>query len=568
MTTQRLEVKLGFQSVAGKRTSNDDFVVSYNGHGNALADCIAVIADGTGGSPGGRMAAEISTLGFLDAFLHQPQTLGVERAAAKSLQSVNAWLNAQGRSGHHREGLVTTFSALILRGREAHIVHVGDSRIYRLRGEKLERLTEDHTHPHPDLHHVLVRAVGLESQMRADYRRHFLEPHDRFILCSDGVHAYMGEAKLRQFLAARSAPQEGSERIVEAALAAGGQDNATAMVVDIVELPPAQRHEIETTLSDLPIGELPKTDEVIDNYKLLKVISDGQYSRLFLALDLQNGDREVILKFPHPRVAQAQTYRNAFARESWVASQVKSPFVTEVIEPETGRRTRLYVVMPYYRGETLEQRLKRAPSMSLNEGVDIATKLCKAVYALNRRRIIHRDIKPDNVLLEQGGKGYQGLRLVDLGVAHLPGLNMTDDTVPGTPSYMAPELFHNAIGNEYSEVYAIGATLFRMWSGGEYPFGEIEPFSSPRFARRNALAKYRPDLPAWLDQVLSRATSTDPTMRYADAMELAFELENNAVKGGQQVALKIPLLERRPVLVWQVISLTLLIALLATLYFR
>ena len=182
-----------------------------------------------------------------------------------------------------------------------------------------------------------------------------------------------------------------------------------------------------------------------------------------------------------------------------MAAQVRSPYVAEVIELAPDRQTRLYSVMPFYVGETLEQRLRRSP-LALAEGIAIASQLGRAVDALHRRRIVHRDIKPDNVLLLAGG----GLRLLDLGVARLPGLESTpDEDIPGTPSYLAPELFEGNAGDERTDVYALGVTLYRMFSG-HYPYGETEAFARPRFARRQPLAHYRPG-PAGLARFGARA---------------------------------------------------------------
>jgi serine/threonine protein kinase len=259
-------------------------------------------------------------------------------------------------------------------------------------------------------------------------------------------------------------------------------------------------------------------------------------------------------------VAEA-AYRNAFVREAWVASQVRSPYVSEIIEPAAGRQTRLYSVMPYYAGETLEARLKRAPRVSLEEGARLGMLLAKAVYALNRRDIVHRDIKPDNVMLTSDG----GLRLLDLGVARLPGLEAApDEEIPGTPSYMAPELFKGAAGDARSDLYALGVTLYRLFTG-HYPYGEVEAFSRPRFAKRAPLTQYRPDLPAWLDALLARATAVDPEQRFGDAMELAIELEHNLAHAPSVVAQHLSLYERDPLRFWKIISLLLFVALLISL---
>jgi len=352
---------------------------------------------------------------FLDGFQSEPATLTVERAAGRVLAALNRWIHTQGQQDALRRGMATTFTAAILRGRRLHSVHVGDTRTYRLRDGALTLLTRDHTRDHPDMRHVLVRAVGLEETVRADYGAWDLIPHDRYLLCCDGIHATLKNDRLQQLLAERTAPDEVASRIVTAAIEAGSHDNATAVVLDVLAVPSADRLDLEALVADLPVLELPKAGETVDGLRLEEQVSDGRYSRLFRAEDTVN-QREVIVKFPHPRVIAEAAYRNAFVREAWVASQVRSPYVSEVIELPAGRQTRLYSVMPYYSGETLEQRLKRAPRVTLEEGVRIGILLAKAVYSLNRRYIVHRDIKPDNVMLAIDGS----LRsmYISLGVAY------------------------------------------------------------------------------------------------------------------------------------------------------
>ena len=253
-----------------------------------------------------------------------------------------------------------------------------------------------------------------------------------------------------------------------------------------------------------------------------------------------------------------------------MAAQVRSPGVTQVIDLPSGRQTRLYSIMPYYTGESLEKRLLRNPPLPLKEGVDVGIRLAKAVYALNRARIIHRDIKPENVMLTREGKTQAtGLRLLDLGAARLPGVEESGEAeIPGTPSYMAPELFHGAAGDERSDVYALGVTLYRLFSAGHYPYGEVEAFSHPRFTKRASLNRYRPDLPAWLDALLAKATAVDPVERHGDAMELAFELENGMAQGAGMAMRRQSWYERSPLRFWQIVSFLLLLALLLALVLR
>ncbi len=561
MSGNLLEVRFGQASECGRRETNDDFAAVIHGT-DAARTLTAAIADGVSGA-GGRLAAETVVRGFLDGFVSEPATRTVERAAAKVLTALNRWIYTQGCQDVLHRGMATTFTAAVLRGRRLHVVHIGDTRVYQLRDGLLTLLTRDHTRDHPDMRHVLIRAVGLEENVRADYSAYDLKSHDRYLLCCDGVHATLKHDRLRQFLAERTAPDEAARHLVTAALEAGSQDNATAVVIDVLSVPAADRLDIEAVMADLPVLELPKAGETVDGFVLHEQVSDGRYSRLFRAEDTVSG-REVIVKFPHPRVIAEVAYRNAFVREAWVASQVRSPYVSEVVELPAGRQTRLYSVMPYYPGETLEQRLKRMPRVTLEEGVRIGMLLAKAVYALNRRDIVHRDIKPDNVMLTDGG----GLRLLDLGVARLPGLEAApDEAIPGTPSYMAPELFKGEAGDARSDVYALGVTLYRLFSG-HYPYGEVEPFTRPRFGKRTPLNQHRPDLPVWLDVLLARATAVDPEARCGDAMELAIELEQNLLHGPRVVMRRQSLYERNPLQFWKVISFLLLAALLISLALR
>jgi serine/threonine protein phosphatase PrpC len=558
---ERLDVGVGLASEAGRRPGNEDYVAADRPAGSrGQHDFAAAIADGVGGGPGGRLASETAVRAFLDGYFGLPATLGAERAGAQSLRAVNRWLHGLAHQSPDLRGMATTFSALLLRGREAHVLHVGDSRVYRLRDAHLLCLTTDHVHAQPDLRHVLLRALALEDGLHADASRHALRVHDRFLLCTDGVHGVLSDRRLLELLAHRTDPQTNATHIVQAALDAGSRDNASALVLDVLALPPLDQTGLEAALAGLPLLPLPKADEQVDGFQLLEQISDGRYSRLFKATDLVDG-RQVALKFPHPRAEDETLYRRAFLREAAVAAQVRSPYVAEVIELAPERQTRLYSVMPFYVGETLERRLRRGP-LPLAEGIAIASRLGRAVDALHRRRIVHRDIKPDNVLLLPDG----GLRLLDLGVARLPGVQTApNEDIPGTPSYLAPEMFDGNAGDERTDVYALGVTLYRMFTA-HYPYGEAEAFMRPRFTRRQPLAHYRPDLPAWLDAVLARATAVQADERHAHVADLVSDLEHGlSGAAGLAVTPRQPLYARNPLRFWQGLSLLLLIALLVTL---
>jgi serine/threonine protein phosphatase PrpC len=556
-------VAVGCHTHQGGRRRNEDYTACYVGAASRqpAIDVIAVLADGMGGAKGGRVAAELAVRGFVEGCLGLPITLGVPQISAHALDSVNRWLHTLGRSDASLNGMACTLSALVLCGRRAHLLHVGDSRIYRLRDTELTLLTTDHTLGAPGTSSVLTRAVGAEERLRADHAAESARVHDRYLICSDGVHGRLSHAQILATLAKRMAPQETALQLVEHAAAGVAADNATALVLDVLALPETQFEDLAVANADQPLRNVPHGGDVIDDYELGAMLADGTHTRVFRAID-RRSRREVVIKFPKPRAGLDAVLRSALLREMWIASHVRSPFVTEALEPETERRSCLYGVLPYYEGETLEARLLRRPRMLLPSGLDVSIKLTRALAALHRAGIVHRDVKPENVILQPGG----GLKLVDLGVARLRQFEEPHAfEAPGTRSYMAPELFTGAPADESTDLFALGVTLYRMFAGGAYPYGEIEPFAQPRFGRPTPLTKHRPDLPAWLDVCLARAFAVERRERYADAIEFAFEIEHGSFRAVPQALARTSLYERNPVRFWQIVCAILLIALLIAL---
>jgi serine/threonine protein phosphatase PrpC len=553
---------VGYATHQGGRAENEDYAACYVGppRGELTIGLVAALADGMGGAKGGRIAAEMAVRGFIEACLELKPTLGVARIGARAANSVNRWIHTLGRSDPELNGMACTLSALLLCGRSTHLVHVGDSRIYRLRDNELHALTTDHTLGAPGTTHALTRAVGAQDSLRADHFKESAHLHDRYLICSDGVHGALSHREIHGILARRAAPQETARELVERAVVSTESDNATALVLDILALPSTQFADLELAAAEQPMRTPPTSGAIIDEYLLGEMLADGQYMRVFRALDQRSG-RQVVLKFPKSRPGLDAHLRTALLREMWIASHVRSPFVTESLEPPT-ERTCLYGVLPFYEGETLETRLLRRPAVTLAVGLAIALKLAKAVAALNRAGIIHRDIKPENVMLEPDG----GLKLIDLGVARLKQFEDSQaNEVPGTRSYMAPELFSGSQADEGTDMFALGVTIYRMFAGGAYPYGEIEPFAQPRLGKATSLTKHRPDLPAWLERAIARAIALDPRERFADAIEFAFELEHGSLRAVPHSIERPSLYERNPVRFWQGVAALLFIALLVAL---
>ena len=561
-----VRASVGFASKTGRRKDNEDFAGTLFGAElpEPRQEVIAAIADGIGGAKGGRIAAETAVRGFLDGFCDLPETMEVQRAGSKIISALNGWINTMGRQDPNVAGMGCTLTALVLRGRIAHLLHVGDTRAYRLSGDRLTCLTTDHVRQDgTGRSNTLNRALGVEAEVRLDYASQPIALHDRFLLCSDGVHGFLPDQSIADILRERSAPEDTAGALVATALRSGSTDNCTALVLDVVALPTTGSADISAAILQLPIIPVPVRGETIDGYVLTALISDGRYTRLFGAQDEIEGGI-VALKFPKPEIAGVDAYRAAFVREAWVGARVHNPWVGRVIELPPGRQTCLYTVMPLYQGELLETRLSRSPALGLEEGRNIAVKLARAVAALHRAGIIHRDIKPDNVILEAGGS----LKLIDLGVVRVPGLEeFSPENIPGTQAYMAPEMFEGEAGNEATDIYALGVTMFRAFTR-QYPYGNLDATSPPRRDRPRDFSALRPDLPAWVQAALSRAVAVDPAKRYHDMTEFAFEMEAGPSRPAAEIRRPRTLYERAPLQVWQGLAALLALALLVSLLAR
>jgi serine/threonine protein kinase len=279
------------------------------------------------------------------------------------------------------------------------------------------------------------------------------------------------------------------------------------------------------------------------------------------ATDCEDGSR-VVLKFPRREILSERALRLAFAREMLLAQRISSPFVLAAHPVRPDRQSALYGVQPFLEGETMAQRLERGVP-SLQTGLDAAIKLTRAVAALHRIDVVHRDLKPDNAILTADG----GLKLIDLGVARLPRVeDFRHDEIPGTPGFMAPEQFEGNAGDVLTDQFALGVTLYR-WFTGKWPYGEQEAFQRPRFGRAAPPSRHRPEIPSWLDDAILTAIQPEREARFGDTIELLRALEGGGtLKTGPRRSL--PLYARSPERFWQAVSALLGAALMASLLLR
>ena len=547
----KLQIQVGQHSESGPRPRNEDRfgVVTPEGAVLAAKGALLAVADGVGGAAGGLEAARYTVRGLMADYYATPDTWPVSRSLQAVLEAVNAWVHAEGRKRRELAGMACTLSALVLKGRRFHVAHVGDSRIYRLRGEQFEILTTDHVWDRPDLRHVLTRAVGLESHLPLDYREGDLAVGDRFLILSDGVWGALTDLEMHQLLLLHDEPESLARALVRVALNAGGQDNATAVVVRIESLPAEGLDDLLGETRELPLPPGLKPGQVLDDYEVETVLHRGNMAWLYVARDRQSR-RQVLLKAPSPLRGEDPQIREGFLREEWLGKRVLSPHVAQVLPVDPARRSALYYVMAQHPGSTLAERLEAGQHFGIPEVIELGRQLLSGLGALHRLEVLHRDIKPDNLLLSEEGQ----LRILDLGVARSVVLGDVPAN-PGTPSYMAPERFSGSPASVTGDLYAVGVTLYHLLTR-RYPYGEIEPFQHPNFRAPTPASRYRAEIPAWLDQVLLRACARDPADRFETVEEFALALARG-VQSPLPPLRSEPLLKRDPLRFWRGLSLIL-----------
>ncbi len=538
-----LQLTFGEASAIGPRAENQDAIrvvtpapalAASKGYLFALADGVSQCADGG-------LAARATLQALALDYYATPETWAVTQSLDRLLVAHNRWLQANGGG----QPLLTTLTALVLRGRRFTLAHVGDCRAYRWYQGQLERISEDHVWEQQGMQHVLKRAMGLDQHLVVDYLDGELRAGECFALVSDGVWSTLGDNGIQRILHDEQDLDAASRALVNAAHLAGSQDNASALLLRVESLPEGALADTLAQLEHWPVPPKLREGQMFEGWLVDSLLAESRQSLIYRVRDAQ--ERRWLLKTLPPSRADEAQAGPALLLEEWFLRRVAGRFFADV--HPLPQRQHLYYIQREHVGQTLAERQHINGPLGLPEWLDIAPRLIKALGMLHRRNILHRDIKPENLLWGEDGE----LRVLDFGLAYCPGLSRDEaHDLPGTPSYIAPEAFAGSAPSPQQDIYSVGVTLYYLLTG-HYPYGEIEAFQHPRFGNPTPASRYRPDLPSWIDESLSRALSVDPKSRYETAEEWLLALEQ-----GERKSLSSrprPLLEREPLLVWRGLAL-------------
>ncbi|WP_374263330.1 protein phosphatase 2C domain-containing protein [Zoogloea sp.] len=563
-------VILGQASLAGDHDTNQDFhgALLPTGHQRLGKGIVLAIADGIGSSRVSQIASQTAVRSFLEDYYATSEAWSVRRAGERVLSAVNSWLHAQTLGSDARfekdRGYVCTFSALILKGRDLHLLHVGDSRIYRLYAQALEQLTEDHRLRLSATESYLGRALGTGPHVEIDYRRWEAEPGEVYLLATDGAYAHLDAAAVHAALARTPDDLDAAAAwLVGEARRRGSDDDATLQLLRIEALPEAGLPRPQLRRDALALPPMLAPGMAFEGFTLVRELQLSARSHVWLALDAASG-APLVLKTPSVDRREDAAYLDGFVLEEWVARRVDSP---HVIKAWSGDRPRshLFVAMEYIEGQTLAQWRIDNPHPPLTSVRVLVEQIAQGLQALHRREMLHQDLRPENVMIDRHGT----VKLIDLAAAHVAGLaedarGPTTDAVPGTLQYVAPEYLLGHAGSPRADLFALAAITYQLLCG-QLPYGlDAARVRSPADLRRLRyvpLRHRRPDLPPWVDAVLAKALHVNPDKRQAVVSEFVHDLK---APGAQfRLQRRAPLIDRNPVRFWQCTSALLAVAVLA-----
>src|SRR5688572_12935721 len=275
----------------------------------------------------------------------------------------------------------------------------------------------------------------------------------------------------------------------------------------------------------MQVSDDPRVGTELAGYRIESLLGWGGMSVVYLAEDLRL-KRRVALKLLASSLAGDESFRDRFLRESELAASIDHPSIVPIYEAGTTEEL-LFIAMRYVEGRDLKQRLQHG-RLDPSDAIGVVAQVASALDAAHARGLVHRDVKPSNVLLDMGARpdGSDHVYLADFGigkrVADEPGIT-EDGNLMGTPDYVAPEQIAGGDVDGRADVYSLGCVLYECLVGRP-PFrrdSDLAAVFAHLEAEPPAASEVRPELPAALDAVIARALAKKPEGRYPSCRELA-----------------------------------------------
>ena len=556
----KLNVSIGGYSTEGQREVNQDAFAVKDPHSTldkSTKGIVACVADGVSCSDHGQKASQTSVTQFITDYYSTDKSWSIKESASKVLNSLNSWLYQHNRNDLRHNGLITTFSSLILKSNTAHILHVGDSRVYRFRDQKLKQMTLDHCRTVYSKNTVLTRALGMDCHIDIDYQTSALQVADLFMLCSDGVHDYLDKATLSLYLKGITATsttkdfEKLAKEICDDALKQGSRDNISCLLVQVNSLPNADLTEFFAHLNSLSIPPAMQVGNEIDGFSINKILHEGTRSHVYLAME-KTSEKTVVLKMPSLNFEEDLDYLLGFYKEQWVGQSINHPAIMSIAKNVKGS-VFLYHICEHVDGITLREWMQENPQPDLQQAYDIIGNIVNSARVLQRSGMVHRDLKPENIIISNNNE----VKLIDFGTVRV---NAFEEIVKeqqelplGAVDYIAPEYLNDGQSSVLSDLFSIAVIAYELLSGHlPYPVNQAQSLDRARQYTwiYQSIKTHRAELSNRLDSILKKALEPKLDKRYSSMSEFMSELTlSQKMQTLEQP--KLALIERDPIQFWR-----------------
>jgi serine/threonine protein phosphatase PrpC len=542
-------ITYGSLSIAGPvRESNEDFVSYWQPRdesGWRNRGAIMILADGVGGQDRGEVASHSACEAAVKAFLEAKPLASPTAVLGQMFNAANIAVFDQNLKHGGTARMATTMTASLFRHNEVTIGHVGDCRTYIIHQGRIRRVTNDHSYAgvqlklglitvedamNSNMRSVLTRSVGQEPMIRPDFYSVVVNRGDTVVQMCDGVWTQLNEGEILDVVAKKD-PVEACKVLVRLAERRGAEDNLSVQVTKIhgIErlsyyrgLPTFQKESPAIMGNEIEVGQI-----LDGRFKITDLISRSGMASIFKAID-QTNDSVVALKVPFMQFESDPGFYQRFQREQAIGRALKHPYILRMIEDPTLNKSRPYIVMEFLDGQTLGHLMHTIRPMPQADALKIASRICEALHFMHEHEVVHRDLKPDNIMICSDGS----IRIMDFGIAKMESATRLTfggfTPAMGTPDYMAPEQVKGRRGDARTDIYSLGAILYEMVTGS-VPFEGPNPFvimnarlSGDPIAPRRRNDKISPQV----EEIILHAMARKPEERYPTALAMKKDLDD------------------------------------------
>ncbi|MFI5337598.1 MAG: bifunctional protein-serine/threonine kinase/phosphatase [Opitutales bacterium] len=529
------------------REINEDSLASWPPEGDKRLMSVgfaSILADGVGGESRGEVASQLA-VGTAVAALEKAQPYPVIPELLRTIFDDASRAIYDTAMGSLEQGsMSTTLVVSLWREDSLHVAHVGDTRVYLVRGGKIRQLTTDHsyitpsvkfrlTHEHKAMtdprRSMLTRSVGHDPIVKFDLTRTELARGDIVVQCTDGLYGFVTAEEICDIVLHFS-PEEACRYLASLAEKRQLDDNLSVQVTKVQELDPIafrqgvpvyRKNGTASMSADLEPGQV-----LDERFEITELISRSGMACIYKGRDLRSG-QTVALKVPLMQFESDVATFTRFQREEEIGRQLNHPYILKIFPVERAK-SRPYLAMEFLEGQTLDRVMETTRPLPEREAAKITICICEALEHMHQRAIVHRDLKPQNIMVCADGS----IRILDFGIAKASRLRRLTFTgfspMMGTPDYMAPEQVNGRRGDQRTDIYSLGAMLYEMTTG-KVPFEGESPYVTMNMRTTGdpvAPRKINDKITLAMEEIILHALARFPEERYATAAEMKAELEN------------------------------------------